>query len=50
MNNANVTLKEGISKKGFPYAFLNIEINGKTLSPIFIKDTEVPYYRDLLKK
>ena len=49
MNNCKVTLVEGISKKGKYYAYLDFEINGKKLVPIFIKETEVLYYKDLIK-
>lgn len=51
MNNCVVSLNKGVSSKTQKeYYYLSFVINGKAIKErIYIKETEVMYYQDLLK-
>lgn len=50
MNNAKIILKSGISKTtNKDYYYLLITLNEVEVGRLFIKTTEVPYYKELLK-
>lgn len=47
--NANVELCTSVSKTGKEYYYLSIKVKGKEIGRLFIKETEIPYYMELLK-
>lgn len=49
-NNAKLQLLTGISKSNKTYYYLLVTVDNKEVSRIFIKETEIPYYKNLLKE
>lgn len=50
MNNCIASVCKGISNKTKKeYYYLSFVVNGKEIKKVFIQETEVMYYQDLLK-
>lgn len=50
MKNCTVELVKGFSEKSKrDYYYLSFKLNGKEITRLFIKETEILYYQDLLK-
>lgn len=47
--NAKLELCTAVSKSGKDYTYLSIKVKDKEIGRIFIKETEIPYYTELLK-
>ena len=47
--NCIATIRQGVSKNGNVYHYILFVIDNKELGRIFIKETELPYYENLLK-
>lgn len=49
MNNCKVTFCELKSRNGYNYGIMKFEVNGKIIAKVFVKETEIPYYKELIK-
>ena len=50
MNNCKCEIKNGTTKSGRQYWCLDFYIKEKLINRVFIKETEILYYKELLKQ